>query len=338
MKSFYLLCAMLLQVSLLSAQSKNGLVAQWSFNGSAVDSSGNGHNGNITGNVVADTGRFGMPNTGMMFSNSGYISVPYSNDFNFTKTSICAIIKPTKFFTGTCQGNAIIARGPGPTQGHWGINFSDNAYNDCNTVDTNKYVFAPLMGPSLISPPSLQTTPNIHTQNWYCVVVTFDSTDCKLYVNGNLKSTHSLPPLGMSTDSVGIGKDLFAGAHDFPFTGIIDEIWVYNRSLDSIEISSFCTNAGKPSPENIGLLANEKFRQISLYPNPTTRIINLITTRELADEQKNYSIYNLFGQVVKSDKFVGSQHVIDMESFPKGSYIIKIQSGEEFITKRFVLK
>src|ERR1044071_2539377 len=54
----------------------NGLVAWFPFTGNAVDSTGNGHTGTVTGTTNAK-GRYGIPNTAFRFNGtSDYIYIP----------------------------------------------------------------------------------------------------------------------------------------------------------------------------------------------------------------------------------------------------------------------
>ena len=53
----------------------NGLVAHWTFDGNAQDSSGRGHHGTVNGAVLT-TDRCGRPNRAYLFNgNSSYINV-----------------------------------------------------------------------------------------------------------------------------------------------------------------------------------------------------------------------------------------------------------------------
>lgn len=315
-----------------------GLVAQWHFSGNSADSSGNGHNGTIHGSVVADTGKHGVAGTAMHFSSGGYITVPNSSDFNVTKVSICAIVKPTAFFTGTCQGNAIIVRGPGPSRpGHWGISLGDNAYNDCNTADTNKYLYTPIMGDDTASQLLRQYSPSTHTGSWYCVVVTYDSAICRLYVNGSLKLSYPESQIGVSNDSIGIGRDVYASPHTFPFTGLIDEIWVYDRVLDSADIDNFCANAGKPtSVQNVN---NGVLNGVNIYPNPTENgQFTIVTDKRLENDVKYVKLYSLVGQEIIEESFTSTEHIVNTNKLAKGTYFIKVCSGNECITKQLVVQ
>lgn len=319
--------------------SSTGLVAQWKFSGNAMDSSGNGHHGTIVGSITPAAGKKGNPNTAMSFPGYGnHITVPYSANFNFTKYSVCAIVKPTVLFTGACQGNAVIVRGPFAPD-HWGININDNAYNDCSLADTNKYVFTTYAGTASPSGITQQYTPNVHTNIWYCMVATYDGDTVRMYIDGVLKSKYPAASGVMSagTDSIGIGIDLFTSSgSQFPFTGIMDEIRVYNRALSVDEICYFCTYSGDEKPVSIAGI--EKDYSINVYPNPAHDALTLQVGTGLLNTLKQYTVYNALGQSLISGRFNAETTTINIGNLPTGAYYIRVSSGDNSITRQFTVQ
>lgn len=231
----------------LAAQPTAGLIGHWGFNGNANDLSGNGHHGNIH-NVTSVAGKLGAPNTGYLFNSlNSYVSIPYHSDFNVNSAiSICAIIKPTVINTNLCQGNFIVSRGSQGSSGGYLLSFFDNAYNDCTTADTNSFVFTGQAGPTVLNASLWTNSTKVHTNNWYCVVLTYDGTNCKIYVDGALTITLPgwSPTVGSSTDSISIGKYLWGGAlFPYNFIGVMDDVAIYNRALADSEALSYCSFA-----------------------------------------------------------------------------------------------
>ncbi len=68
---------------------------------------------------------------------------------------------------------------------------------------------------------------------------------------------------------------------------------------------------------------------VSLYPNPTTGIVNIANA-----ENNTVVVYNMIGQVVIS---VENTQSIDMSAFENGTYIVKVVSENETITKKINL-
>lgn len=76
---------------------------------------------------------------------------------------------------------------------------------------------------------------------------------------------------------------------------------------------------------------DQTFSQISIYPNPTSH--------EFYIDGKNISnveIFDLTGKLVKSTQNLTSG--INIQDLAKGIYIVKIQSGNNTITKKIIIK
>jgi hypothetical protein len=91
---------------------------------------------------------------------------------------------------------------------------------------------------------------NINYNQWYHVAATWDGESgiMKLYINGQLASqtVTAVRPFGdlIPEDSPGVGiGNLNDGQNNFPFTGDIDEISLYNRALTAAEVQAIY-NAG----------------------------------------------------------------------------------------------
>lgn len=247
----------IMTVTIAGAQiPSSGLMAHWSFNGNANDVSGNAHHGNPY-NVVSTTGRLGLPNTAYRFNSlNSFISVPNHNDWNTNNLTICAIMKPDTFYAGLCQGNYIVSRGTVGTSGSFYLTFFDNPYNDCFVSDTNLYVLAGGGGPGFAPVTAWQNTHRVHSGVWYCVVVTFDGSFYRVYVDGTLINTVASPvsQIGSSTDSVCIGKFPWGGAsHPYNFKGVLDDVALYNRALSPAEVAQYCNAAILPSDTSVAI-------------------------------------------------------------------------------------
>jgi hypothetical protein len=319
-----------------------GLIANWKFSGNAADSSGKAHHGTITGTVTPTTGRKGISNTAMHFAGAGsYVSIPYSADLNFNKYSICAIVRPTTFYQGPCQGNSIIVRGPG-SSGHWGISLNDNAFNDCSTADTTKYIFQAYSGSGHSGSQSIeQYTPTTIRNAWHCVIATYDSADIKIYINGELKVTYPSNNIGFSTDGIGIGADLFASPHTFPYTGDMDDIRVYKRVLSSEEITYYCSNAEdtteteEPEEPTSVNPRNNTAESISIYPNPVN---DKLVIAAFAGSVKDYTVTNTLGQVILTGSFADEKKELNVSELTSGIYFIKVKTENVLITRQIVIQ
>ncbi len=252
--------ALVLCTATSNAQSTAGLVAHWDMNGTTNDVSGNGHNRHPNF-ITSAAGKDGLANTAYHFNGTNSaISIPYSPAFNFTKYSICAIVRSEAFHTGPCFGNTIISRGREYHTGNWAMYF-DQSPNDCVALDTTQEVFFCTGGANTASSSGAIYSPTVVNYKWYKVVITYDSLAWRVYVDDTLKVTgpvtSAITPIGVSTDSVSIGMDITDAAYGYPynFTGNIDDIMLYNRVLDDSEILHYGDTCGyvtiQPSPATI---------------------------------------------------------------------------------------
>jgi hypothetical protein len=257
MKKIILFFATLAISGLATAQSPAGLVAHWNMDSTAADVSGHGHNGTMV-NVTPDTGSDGIYGHAYHFNGvNSMITAPYSPVFNLSTFSICAIVKPEGFYSGTCQGNNIFARGKtGTGTGTYLLYMGDWPYDqDCTAFDSTKDAFCGTTEgsgiASFVGSASQDYTPHVVERNWYKVVFTFNDTSYNLFVNGTLKSSVTLitpgVPLGTSTDSVCIGYNVFeaSAGYPYPFNGAIDDIMLYNRVLSDSEIVHYADTCGR---------------------------------------------------------------------------------------------
>ncbi len=259
MKNTLFLLFTLFVCSSAKSQSTAGLIAHWDMNGTPNDVSGNGHNGHQN-NVSAAMGMDNVIGHGYYFNGTNsWITVPYSPAFNVSNYSICATIKVLGFYSGTCHNNMIFARGnTGLGNCVYVLGFYDLGGSSCTTaVDSTTEAFwtgssAPSATLSPASMSSFSYTPYITKYKWYKVVVTFNDTTYKLYVDDTLRNTVNITnpglPMGTGTDSISIGYSIFQEAtrgYPYPFKGIIDDIMLYNRVLSDSEAVHYGDSCGR---------------------------------------------------------------------------------------------
>jgi hypothetical protein len=63
-----------------------------------------------------------------------------------------------------------------------------------------------------------------------------------------------------------------------------------------------------------------------VYPNPASSYINVQISGTVKDEVK-YSLTDICGRVLKSGSFDSNQGVIELMTFPKGVYLVKLSEG-----------
>ena len=304
-------------------QLSNGLIAHWDFNGNANDVSGNNINGTVTGATLV-AGYNGIANTAYQFNGNGdQINIPYNSLMNITDSfSICALVKPTAFYSGPCQGNYILTRGTSLGPDFYNMGIFDQAYDlDCNIYSPNNEVFfsGDIGGAGVWY--SGNTIINLNT--WYCAVVTYDGDSARLYIDGIKRIT--LPwnkVYSPSTNGIAIAYYPPGGSqYPYWFTGSIDDMRLYSRALTASEALSYCDTA-EMLPSNGVSTQSFNEPEVVIAPNPAHDHIEIHLP-------PNYSgtiqITNTLGQLVK-EIYTNSELVnFDISSFPAGLYIIKTE-------------
>jgi len=234
----------------------NGLVGWWPFNGNANDESGNGNNGTVNGATLT-TDRFGNTNTSYYFNgaNSNFIEIPSSASLNSTNSNFSwsfwikfssisndgwnsnpGVISKTQNGT-TCNGATLI-EGGGRLAAQNLMNCGTNLIN--NGVGTNQI-----------------TADNI----WHHVVMTLRNGDStKTYIDGVFQQSNIVD----ITYSIYSNTPIRIGRPTDPywksFTGIIDDIAIYNRALTQEEITQLYTACSTPFTSEFSIAACEQYQ------------------------------------------------------------------------------
>jgi hypothetical protein len=74
---------------------------------------------------------------------------------------------------------------------------------------------------------------------------------------------------------------------------------------------------------------------ISIYPNPSSSIINLVVPNNIQSGQ--IIVFDIIGKQIYSEEFESNTKIsINIVNWSPGSYFLKVISGENAITKRFI--
>ena len=218
------LIALVLPGLLLINTASAELVAHWSFDGDATDSSGNGHNGTEHDGPIYVAGQ---REQAIEFDGvSSHVTVPHSDDLSFGPSdafSIVAWVYPTSL-PGHWAGVVTKSRDRSNWYGIW-INPNDHWV--FGLQDDNKIGSA------------------VEAGSWTHVAATFDDGQIKIYLNGELdhQATTNRSPAGIG--DVAIGAAL--GVPEF-LRGLVDEAAIYNHALTKEEILSIMLSAEEAYP------------------------------------------------------------------------------------------
>lgn len=197
----------------LKAQSTQGLVAYYPFNGNTNDESGNGWNGTGT-DLTLIQDRFSNANSAYYFNGSnssidfGYVPVPITN------FSISVWINSNETGRGVVLLNAWLNRG-----------FALEFLQQDGTIS-----FEVLQSSSIANSISVPIANN----SWHHIVATSDNDLVKLFFDGILIASQSGPTGTQSNEKLSAGFDHTIGY--YYYDGGMDDIRIYNRVLNETEI------------------------------------------------------------------------------------------------------
>lgn len=78
----------------------------------------------------------------------------------------------------------------------------------------------------------------------------------------------------------------------------------------------------------------KEISEVKLYPNPAFGGVVHILTK--ADADKHIIVYDVFGEVVLTDKITGK--TLDISRLVAGVYVLQVNEGQRTITRKLVVK
>lgn len=244
-----------LSIPAASALSTNGLVAYWPFdeaNGEAVlDGSGHGHHG-VLGSSASDTLNNPLRVPGhaspgaLSVERHEWVTLGPSPDFNPEHLTISFWMQSTQ-----TAGYNVLARFHEP-----------NCYAESFALygqDGFLRLYVQLPDNTFVQSGTVPNTNWLYDGAWHHIAATFDGYEAKLYVDAMLVTEGASAPLGMDTPmaalsgnepiEAGNGASCDALGLDTGFHGTIDELTLWKRPLDPIEISQLAGSTTPPLPE-----------------------------------------------------------------------------------------
>jgi len=74
--------------------------------------------------------------------------------------------------------------------------------------------------------------------------------------------------------------------------------------------------------------------EVKLYPNPASGgMVHIITK---ANDGKSIAVYDVFGEVVLTDKISGE--TLDISRLAPGVYVLQVNEGQKTMTRKLVVK
>jgi len=239
----------------------SGLVAYYPFNGSFNDASGNGNNGAPMNGVTFGADQWGNVNNAAFFDGiDDYVNIPSSSTLTARKHFSLAF----RFKTNNSRYQMIFSKadylpdvtGPDNVQYHVGIfgtsvvggpalYFATTHNGNCtrNTASASTVHHALADTPSTLN-------------EWHCVVMTFDSGLKKVFIHGILRNQSIVTGHAMnsSPDTCANGPlklGVWWSQDPLWFSGYLDELRVWNRTLNIQEIDSLCNIVTTNPPDSV---------------------------------------------------------------------------------------
>lgn len=205
----------------------SNLAAYYPFNGNANDESANSVklNGAVNGPTLT-TDRFNKVNSAYLFSNNN-ISVLHNTRLNASNSFSVSLW----FYSTNDVVGDLIMKGLGDGYAYtWYLRHHSTTFNDPN-IKFN-YTPAPAVGRQVGA-----STPQINT--WTHIVGVIDGSTLRIYKNGVF--TNSISNIDLSNASLN-QSTMQIGITQYGYYGKIDDIRIYNRTLNQDEITYLSKN------------------------------------------------------------------------------------------------
>lgn len=259
----------------------SGLAAYYPFTGNASDASGNNNNGTLSGSATIVADQWANPNSACNMAgpnNAGRVTIPNSATLQFSTRASFSFWFKLNSNVGTNGFGNIVAGG------------AHCLFTKDGDQGGGLYCLASLTGSNLaisignVSMTTLNYTyPNYSTGTWLHCVYIMDTTEQRLYLNANLVATVAgAPNFGtMNNRQLCLGR---FGTNWYPVDGTLDEFRIYNRALNTAEITSLATyNPASISVTTVSPLINCVGGTISVDFNSSGVVAGNVYTLQLSD-------------------------------------------------------
>jgi hypothetical protein len=222
-----------LVASEFAAAPVGGPRAWYPFEGNALDTSGNGNDSTISGNLLFVTGKLGAQAAQFDGSTNTYITIPLSVSNSFT---IAFWVKTTA--TG---GTGQWYNGKGLVDGK-----VSSVTDDFGVTLVGNYAAFGVGNPDT----TITTTSAINDGVWHHVAATRDSVSgqMSLYLDGNLQASGPGPPgTKAASPNLRLGS-LRTGVAAAFLTGAIDDVQIFDRVFSAVEALTLMNHAPGLTP------------------------------------------------------------------------------------------
>lgn len=305
-----------------------GLMMHLPFNGNTLDKSTNGNHA-VNNGAVLTPDQWGRANSAYYFDGIGsFMQIANSPSMHpSTAITLSARVRVDGFYDGLCYGNNIIATESDGVTGTYFLRFSPTNELGCYTQDTNNQNYYGSTYNVIVPYSKMNFAPYIKARVWDCLIFSFDGTMAKMYVNGVLRFTQaaSAASIGSSSADVFLGK-MLNSEHPYWFKGSMDEVRIYNRSLNTAEIDSLCSNA-----DPLEIHETMAPQQLSIEQNPVQSSLTMLFSP--ADLGGEFKLIDISGRVLVDIPFLQNASV-PMNDIAPGFYLADYRKdGKQMLAK-----
>ena len=298
----------------------DGLQSYYDFNGDYEDKSGNDLHG-IGVDLTATIGMENIPETAFSFNGLSSNIDCDNDDRNISnQLTISAWLK-----TSSLDRQLFISK--------------------YNSVEDKGYFMATEDGHAIIGGRDNSgffwqaiSTSLINDGEWHHVVGIVDENKWQIWVDCFLETeiiTQTSTPYLNCTDPLTIGYWFQGnGMGDFRyFDGVLDDIRLYNRPLNSNELDTLCDFNFITSIDQKAIIQE----QFNIYPNPANSVLNIESSNFDKTQNLSYLIYNNIGQIVARGQTTVSDQ-INLLNLSDGQYILHLFSDTDLRKLIFTAK
>jgi len=303
----------------------DSLIVYYPFDGDAVDHSGNGFNGVVSGATLT-TDRNGNPNSAYYFDGvNDFILLP---NIPALKPAL-----PVTFAFWVKIKSLAMASNKFIATDHQYNNYAGFWITTLNTGEVQVSFGGCTGGATEAHRRTKISSSKLTIGTWhYITCVVRGALDMNIYIDcidaGGTYSGSGSTNLAYSSNSGKIGSEPANSISPTSyFWGTMDEFAFWNRALGTFEIERLCVanplNIGSESPLNASVVNK-------LYPNPFTENTTIELNYSKPQELTLY-VYDIYGKQIKS-KSIDSEIVnFDRGSLSSGMYFYQIKNDEKNI-------
>jgi len=133
-------------------------------------------------------------------------------------------------------------------------------------------------------------------------------------------------------EGIGCSSGLF-GVFGGSFVETGTALFCFKNKFDIFVVDTLSCSSSLTVGLNSNILINEL--HLNIFPNPSNGVFT-ITFQNMPNKNSEIEIFNSLGQRINKDVLNTQTKTIDISSFPKGIYFLKISFGEKYVFKKII--